>query len=159
MKAATRRAALWGALASAVALAAWVDREAEDPPTPAPDSSPRHPARPGRPAPELLARRPAPALPAGGDLFPAQSWLPPPPPDIAVAAPPRTPALPFTYGGKLVEGSRVTVYLSANDHNFVVRVGDVLEGGWQLKSITPEAITFVYLPLKQEQSLPIGSLN
>src|SRR5215813_2073162 len=67
-------------------------------------------------------------LAANADPFQSQSWAPamgarqgP------VAAPPSLPPpLPFAYMGKLVDRGTVTVFLSDQDRNYILRAGDTL---------------------------------
>jgi hypothetical protein len=126
------------------------------------------PAREARPAagqaetlPEVrldrLERRAA-AAPAG-DPFQARSWEPeqpavrrnvPPPP-------PQAPPLPFAYLGKMVDEGTTTVFLVRQDRNYIVRLGDTLDGSYRVEKIADEGLVLTYLPLGAEQTLPFGA--
>jgi hypothetical protein len=112
---------------------------------------------------EKLARREHDA--PGGDLFKPSSWqaiaqeearksAPPPPPPK-----PQAPPLPFKFLGKLVEDERTLVFLVRDDRNFIVKAGDTIEGAYRVDEIADAAMTFTYLPLKQQQSLALGGAN
>lgn len=92
-----------------------------------------------------------------GNLFPAQTWYVPPPPPKP--APPMPPALPFVYLGKLIDGNQVTVFVSKGDRNLALKVGDAIDGMYQVDLIAPPMMTFTYLPLRMQQSLEIGGTN
>jgi len=88
------------------------------------------------------------------DLFPAQSFMPPPlPPPAAPPAPPMAPSLPFTFLGQWSEGDTTTVFLDQGDSTLLAHSGERLPGGWQLDAITPGAIVFTYVPLNQQRTL------
>jgi hypothetical protein len=94
------------------------------------------------------------------NAFAAHSWLPPvakakaPPPP----PPPRAPPLPFAYLGKMQDGAAMTVFVSQGGRNLVLHSGDKLPG-YQVDSISPTDMTFVYLPLGEKQRLTFGSEN
>ena len=106
---------------------------------------------------DWLERR-AVALPAG-DPFQARSWepeqqavrpnLPPPPP--------QAPPLPYTYLGRMIDDEQTTVFLTRQDRNYVVRLGDTLDGTYRVEEIVPEGLVLTYLPLGAEQTLPFGA--
>jgi len=129
---------------------------------------PERPAREAPPAagkaeavPEVrldqLERRAA-AAPAG-DPFRARSWEP----ELAVVRrnlpppPPQAPPLPFTYFGKLVDDEKTTVFLARLDRNYVVRLGDTLDGTYRVEKIEEDRLVLTYLPLGAEQTLPFGA--
>lgn len=87
----------------------------------------------------------------GGDLFPAHSWQPPPPPVPVVA--PSAPPLPYEFKGRLEEAGQTRVFLARQQSMLVVKQGDVLEGTYRVDAVTPFSVEFTYLPLKQKQSL------
>lgn len=91
----------------------------------------------------FLSRVPPPPAPA----------LPPPPPPLSA------PPLPFVYLGKMVEDGATVVFLGKQDNNYSVRAGDTLDKLYRLEKIDDQAITLVYLPLDQQQTLFIGSNN
>lgn len=93
------------------------------------------------------------------DPFASRSWeameaaenaknAPPPPPPK-----PQAPPLPYAYMGKMIEGDQTVVFLSARDRNYVARVGDTLDGVWQVVAIQDERMSFDYVPLKMKQHL------
>lgn len=104
----------------------------------------------GRPA--LLAR-------PGADLFPAQSFRPPPAPVRPVLLPPpppMAPPLPFAYVGAWTEAGVETVFLAQGERVLSVRTGQALAGGWRLDTVQPEALVFTYEPLNQPRTLRIA---
>jgi len=92
---------------------------------------------------------------AAVNLFPAQSWLPPPPPPAPPSRPepPRAPPLPYDYLGQLQDGREIVLFLRQGAITHVVRRGEILDGAWRLDSIAPRQAGFVYLPLDQPQTL------
>lgn len=101
---------------------------------------------------------------ASTDLFAAKTWIvPPPPPPPAPPAtplpppPPMAPPLPFKFMGRLDDGSTLKVFLQGGEKAYVVSVGDVIEGTYQVESIRPGQITLIYLPMNIAQTLSAGS--
>lgn len=89
------------------------------------------------------------------DPFRNKSWfIAPPPPPLAK---PVAPALPFLYLGKLVEDGEPRVFLNHQGKHLIAKVGDVINGTYSVEEIAGGQITFLYQPLQQKQSLPIGS--
>jgi hypothetical protein len=76
----------------------------------------------------------------------------------AAAAPPpaSAPVLPFTYMGKLLSGGDRAVFLIQGERNLVVHEGDTIDALYRVEHIAEGAITLVYLPLDQRQTLIIG---
>jgi hypothetical protein len=97
----------------------------------------------------------------GDPLFASQSWVPPPPPPAKPVAPPppTAPALPFTFIGKKLEDAAWEVYLSKDDHTFIVREHSVIDTNYRVESIKPPTLTLTYLPLNQMQTLTIGGAD
>lgn len=94
---------------------------------------------------------------APSDLFAAKSWyVPPPPPKPLPPPPPSAPPLPYAYMGKMIEDGHLTVFLTRQDRNYVVKAGETLEGMYKVESVTPQMMTLVYLPLNMKQTLMIG---
>lgn len=95
-----------------------------------------------------------------GDLFAAKSWYVPPPPPKPVPPPPppppSAPPLPFSFLGKMVDDGHMTVYLSKDGRNYVVKAGETIDGMYQVEEIGPRMMTLVYLPLNIKQTLMIG---
>jgi hypothetical protein len=96
--------------------------------------------------------------------FDAKTWYvpPPPPPSVAAIQPeeppkPTAPPLPFSYVGRMEEGSgRVVVYLAQGGRALTVGAGDNIDGQYRLEGIEDAAIRFTYLPLGIKQTLPIA---
>jgi hypothetical protein len=90
-------------------------------------------------------------------LFAPKSWyVPPPPPKAVPPPPPSAPPLPFTYMGKLIEDGQMTVFLTKQDRNYVVKVGDTIDGTYKVEEVSARMMTLTYLPLKIKQTLMIG---
>ena len=111
---------------------------------------------------------PATAQPAGGpvrmtaqasrDLFAGKSWrvAPPPLPPPKPVAPP----FPYVFAGSMRDESdpgKVVLFIARGDRPFVVRKGDALGNTYRLDDITEGEAVFTYLPLQQQQRLPIGN--
>lgn len=104
---------------------------------------------------EKLQREPA--EDAETDLFAAKSWyVPPPPPKSLPPPPPSAPPLPFAYMGKLIEDGQMTVFLTRQDRNYVVKTGDTIDGMYKVEEVNARIMTLTYLPLKIKQTLMIG---
>jgi len=101
-----------------------------------------------------LARLPPAA--DGVDVFAAKSWTRP---QAAVAAkpsppvPPAAPPLPFEYIGQLEGREGVSVILSLGGEFVTAKAGQQLGDDYRLETVSPEELTFVYLPLGERQSL------
>ena len=111
-----------------------------------------------------LERRLSGGAPAGEtppDVFPAKSWVPPPPPapprPVRVEPPkPVAPPLRFKYLGQMEEAGQKVVFLELGDRSHAVRKGESVEGGYRIEDITAAAIVFTYTPLGERQTLPIA---
>ena len=100
-----------------------------------------------------------PFTPQTANLFAVHSWQPPPPPPKAAPAPPPTaPALPFRYLGKVLEQGQVIAFLGVGTRTHLLRQGDVV-ADYRVLDVTPTEMTFMYLPLNQQQRLTFGSAN
>lgn len=85
---------------------------------------------------------------------PPVAYVPPPPP------PPSAPILPFQYLGRLQEGvTPWRVFLLKGNTVYTVHEGDVLDGVYRVQKIAARQLTFIYLPLQQEQSIAIGEAS
>jgi hypothetical protein len=96
----------------------------------------------------------------GRDLFASHSFLPPPPKPVARVGPPpapMAPPLPFRYQGRMTEEGATTVFLAQGERILVARAGDLLNNQYRVESVTTGAVTFMYEPLKQRQTLTLGS--
>jgi hypothetical protein len=96
---------------------------------------------------DLFAVRRGPVAPA----LPAASA-------IAAAPVPRAPPLPFQYQGKLLEQDAVVAFLNVGARTYIVRKGDVV-ADYRVVNITAADMTFLYLPLNEQQRLNFGSAN
>jgi hypothetical protein len=105
------------------------------------------------------------------DLFPKQSWVPPPPPTPTPGPPPPTPVpvappLPFQITATWKENNTLYVVVEGQGQSIVlctkcdtlgrIQPGETLLGNYRLDKLTPDMLTFTYLPLNQQQSLPTG---
>ncbi len=98
-------------------------------------------------------------------LFAQHSWtvLPPlaklPPPPPAPPPPePTAPPLPYTLVGSVVQAGGTPVYFLAHGDRVIdVRVGDRLDGVYQLESAAGGQLVFVYLPLNIRQNISAGA--
>lgn len=100
------------------------------------------------------------AAEVGHDLFAAHSFLPPPPKVSVQAGPPPAPVappLPFRYQGRMTEGNATVVFLAQGDRVLVARQGDLLNNQYRVESVSAHAVTFMFEPLKQRQTLSIGN--
>jgi hypothetical protein len=97
-----------------------------------------------------------------GEPFGARSWAPPAPKrSHVVEAPPKpvAPPLPYRIAGQVTHDGGMQVVLARDDRVFTVREGETLDNVYRIESITPDAVTFVYLPLAERQSLAVGGLR
>jgi hypothetical protein len=83
---------------------------------------------------------------------PSAAAAPAPPPP----APPTAPPMPFTYMGKLLSGPEAKVFLTLGDRNLVLREGDTVDSIYRVEKIAEGAITLVYLPLNERQTIVTG---
>lgn len=91
-----------------------------------------------------------------GNLFPRQSWVPPPKPYIPPPPlPPQPPPLPFKYLGRWVENGQLTVFLMQGEQPIPIKAGQVLSGSWRVDEITARSVVFTYLPLDMQSTLGI----
>ena len=69
----------------------------------------------------------------------------------AAAAPP----LPFKYLGHMTKRGVVTVFVENNQQELSLAPGDVIETVYKVESASESAVVFTYLPLGQQQTLPL----
>ncbi|MYM67702.1 hypothetical protein GTP45_12770 [Pseudoduganella sp. FT55W] len=116
------------------------------------------------PTPVMEAR--ASWIAADANPFESKAWQPPQPvaatsrtvqPVIAAEAPPPPPPppLPFKFIGQMNDGSDLIVYLSSGEQVVVARLGDLLDGGYKVSTISPTNIEFVSASSGLKQSLAI----
>jgi hypothetical protein len=99
---------------------------------------------------------------ARGEPFGARSWTPAAPArSKVVEAPPKpvAPPLPYRIAGQVSHDGVMQVVLARDDRVFTVREGESLDNLYRIESITPDAVTFVYLPLDERQQLAVGGLR
>lgn len=101
-----------------------------------------------------------PFTPQTANLFAVHNWQPPPPPQpkAAPAPAPTAPALPFRYLGKVLEQGQVIAFLAVRTRTHLLRQGDVV-ANYRVLDVTPTEMTFIYIPLNQQQVLTFGSAN
>lgn len=105
------------------------------------------------------------------DLFPKQSWVPTPPPPTKPPPPtptpvPVAPPLPFQVTATWKEKNALYVVVEGQGQSLVlctkcdtlgrIQPGESLMGVYRLDKLTSDMLTFTYLPLNQQQSLPTG---
>ena len=95
-----------------------------------------------------------------GELFPAQSWAPPPrraaaPAVEALPPAPTPPPLPYRVAGRVVHDGAAHVVLAKGDRVLTVQQGDTLDDGYRVEAIGAQGVTLVYLPLNLPQQLPV----
>ena len=99
---------------------------------------------------------------ARGEPFGPRSWasVAPAGPKVVVAPPkPVAPPLPYRIAGQVTHDGVMQVVLARDDRVFTVREGETLDNTYRIESITPDAVTFVYLPLDERQQLAVGGLR
>ena len=106
----------------------------------------------------ILAIRPRPSPGEVADAFAVRDWTPPPPPPPKPAAPPPPSAPPFPYAffGKKLEDGAWQVFLRRDERILVVKTLDTIDDQYRVDEIRPPVMTVTYLPLSQQQSVPIG---
>lgn len=99
-----------------------------------------------------------------GDLFPAQTWRPPPPParparparvEAPPPLPPAPPPLPFVYMGHWREKGQVVYFLTQGSRVLPIQVGETLYG-WRLDQASDKALTFTWTALDMQQTMRIA---
>lgn len=164
-----RKTLLWaGAVAGT--LAAVISVSGDDAETDAPAASKPH-SRDQRPATRADKTAKAPPrelkvadLKARGlgdmatNLFETKSWyVPPPPPPPSPPPKPVAPPLPFSFIGRMIEEGQTAVFVSIQDRNQVLRVGDVVQGVWRVDAIDSTNMKLTYLPLNENKYLALGA--
>lgn len=71
-------------------------------------------------------------------------------------SPPQAPPLPFSILGRYVDDGKESIFLHATDRDWAVREGDVIDGKYRVASISDGAMTVIYLPLGQKQTIALG---
>src|SRR5262249_62069739 len=65
--------------------------------------------------------------------------------------------MPDRVAGQVVHDGPARVVLAREDRVCSVREGDTLEGGYRVESIKSDAVTLVYTPLEERQTLAVAS--
>jgi hypothetical protein len=104
----------------------------------------------------------APRLPVR-DPFAQRSFSASAAPNAGVPAAPAVPALPYRYIGKAIEDGKLSVFLQRGDQSYSVtsgqKRGSKLDDDYRVLSVTGNAVTFLYIPLKKQQTLEIPAVN
>jgi hypothetical protein len=91
-----------------------------------------------------------------GNPFVPRSWAPPPPSRLErdEAPPPLSaPPLPYRFAGTIHYDDTLKVVLALGDRIYEATVGELLDGLYRVRVVTPDAVTLVYTPLGIEQHL------
>jgi hypothetical protein len=72
---------------------------------------------------------------------------------IAPLPQPVAPPMPFQYVGQIEGKDGPTVLLSRGAESFSVRAGEPIDPDYRLETVTAQALTIVYLPLNERQTL------
>ena len=90
------------------------------------------------------------------DPFGPQSWQPPPPKVVvSPPVPPPPPPLHYRFVGRLLQDGNLQVFVSKGDTPIAIKVGDTLEGGYVVESITADGIALIYPPLAHRTRIAI----
>lgn len=83
--------------------------------------------------------------------FRSKTWFiaPPSPPPPKPVAPP----LPFRYLGQIVEDGEPRVFVEHQGRHLIIQAGEQIAGTYAVESISPGNVVFVYLPLKEQQTM------
>jgi len=97
--------------------------------------------------------------PQRGDLFSAppaapRPALPPKEPEPQEAAP-APPPNPYRFAGTVEHDGKRRVFLSDGARLFEAKAGDPLEHGFKVQSVTADAVTLVYEPLKMQVTIAL----
>jgi hypothetical protein len=95
-----------------------------------------------------------------GELFGPRSWAPVAPPVqqrrvVEAPAKPTAPPIPYKVAGVVNAEDGTRVVLAKGDRVYELSVGQTLEEGFRLESISPHALEFVYVPLGERQEMPV----
>lgn len=122
-------------------------------------------AKPVEPAP---LPTPEPTAAAVIDLFPSQTWAPPPLPTAVDNSPPKPPPLPFTVSAQWrYENQAKIVVLRGNGTQYTlcnrcsvpgrVMPGKMLDAHYRLDKLTDTAVVLTYMPLKHASTLRLDT--
>jgi hypothetical protein len=91
------------------------------------------------------------------DLFPGD--VPPQEETELEPVKPTTPALPFTYAGKLIDNDQTVVFMQHEGRALALKAGDIVGNDWRIESVSGSTLLFSYLPLGTVVPLTIGVSN
>ncbi len=93
-----------------------------------------------------------------GPLFGSHGWQPLPPiTATATAPPPVAPPMSYKFSGASVYNGQLQVFLTKGDAIIPISLGETIEGGYRVEAIDERQITLRYLPLEQDQVIPIST--
>jgi len=72
---------------------------------------------------------------------------------------PAAPPLPFAYLGKMIDGDKTTVFVSRGPDHYSAEPGLTIDDTYKVEQVTETAVTFVYIPSRTRQVLPVPSLK
>lgn len=125
-------------------------------------------ARVAKPIEAAPGPTPEPAASPVIDLFPAQTWVPLPPPTPVDTSPPKPPPLPFTVAAQWrYENQAKIVVLRGNGSQYTLcnrcsvpgRIvpGKMLDAHYRLDKLTDSAVVLTYMPLKHVSTLRLDT--
>lgn len=71
--------------------------------------------------------------------------------------PPNAPQLPFTFIGRMIDGSVITLFLTSNHQLYSAKLSDILDGTYRVDRIAEKSAVLTYLPLNIQQELVFNS--
>lgn len=88
---------------------------------------------------------------------PTQSAVEPPIPTII--SPPLPPPLPFRVAGRISDVRGEAIFVVFNEQNLVVHVGESIGPDYEVTSIAPDLLTFLYKPLHVDQTIALTAIQ
>lgn len=151
-------AVLWGVAAIALALGAWVMSRALLMPVALLDGRQATQGQRQREQSSTHAARGAERNPLGGgtsDPFKIVNFIPAPTPAqqviVETPPPPRAPAFPFRYFGRMAgPDGQMQTYLVRDDALFMVKPKEMLGSDYRVESMSEGEIVVVYVPLEEK---------
>lgn len=133
----------------------------------------KHESNPGEMHFDLAAiKRTVPKNIQSNEIFRSKSWHVPPVQTSSQAnnltapsstasnvppPPPSAPPLPFAFIGRMIDGNEVTLFLSRNGQQYVVRKNERLDDTYRIEEITSTEATITHLPTNTQQTLLFNS--
>jgi hypothetical protein len=148
------------ALVATLIATVWAAREQPDPVAAASPPAKARPAAARRDDDDglekLLALAPRKIEDDGAEVF--RVVAPPAPAQVAQAAPARAtaPPLPWRYVGRMEEGGQAVVLLASQGKDITVKRGEIIDKTYRVDEIGPRGIVVTFLPLQQQQTIPVG---